>query len=130
MKIYGREYGFRLSVGAAMELATLCPDKKLERMEEIVNAGTIEALDVMCTLAEIESRAYEQAKAFETGESPQPHLTREMARSLDFVQIKQIAKEAMEAFHADGKQTVEVDAEAVKKKEETARNEEQPSGSK
>lgn len=128
MKIYGREYGFRLSVGAAMEIAELCPDKKLEKMEELLNAGTIEALDVMCTIAEIESRAYEQAKAFETGETPQPHLTREMARSLDLRQINQISQEAMEAFHADGKQTVEVDAEASKKKEETAGSEEQPSG--
>ncbi|MBD5102041.1 MAG: hypothetical protein HDT27_04960 [Subdoligranulum sp.] len=129
MKIYGREYRFRLSVSAAMEITAMCPEKKLEKLEALVNKGTIEALDVICTIAEIESRAYEQAKAFETGESPQPHLTREIAQSLDFKQIKQLTKEVMEAFHSDGKQTVEVDAEAAKKKAETAESEEPPSGS-
>ena len=116
MKIYGREYGFRLSVGAAMEIAELCPGKSLERIEEIMNGSTLESLDFICAMAEIESRAYEQARSFETGDTPKTHLTKEMVRSLDFSTITKLSEEVNGAFFADAKPTVEVDADAVKKK--------------
>lgn len=115
MKLYGKEYGFRFSVGAAMEIAKRCPEEKLEKLTDLMNAGTAQSMELLCALAEQCSLAYEQAKAFETGAPPAQHLTQEMARSLDFAQLSALTEEVMSAFSADGKTTVELDE--PKKKE-------------
>lgn len=129
MNIFGREYGFRLSVGAAMEISALCPDKKLENIDKLLVGEPLEIMDKVFEIAEIESRAFEQARAFETGEEIRPHFQKEIGKNLDFAQFTELSQEVQEAFRMDMKPTVEVDPEAAKKKEETAGSEEQPSGS-
>lgn len=116
MKIYGREYGFRFSVAAATEIAQYCPEKKLEKIEDLLNGDAAAAMNFICIMAAIESKAYEQAVAFETGENPKPHLTSDMARSLTMEQFGELSQEVKEAFYGDSKPTVEVDEDAVKKK--------------
>jgi len=86
MKIFGVEYGFRFSVGAAMEIAKRCPEQKLEKLSELLNEGTTQSLDLLCALAEQCSLAYEQARAFEGGEAAPGPPTRGMAASVPFRQ--------------------------------------------
>lgn len=119
MKIFGVEYGFRFSVGAAMEIAKHCPEQRLEKLTDMMNAGTAQSIELLCALAEQCSLAYEQAKAFETGEAPRQHLTQELARSLDFAQLSELMREVMAAFSTDGKTTVEL--EPAKKNEENSK---------
>jgi len=123
MKIFGVEYGFRFSVGAAMEIAKYCPGEKLENLTDLMNEGSAKSIELICKLAEQCSIAFEQAKAFESGEAPRQHLTREMALSLEFGQMGELMKEVMAAFSADGKTTVELASEPAKKNEEDSRAE-------
>lgn len=118
MKLYGREYGFRFSVGAALEMAKLCPNGKIENLTKLLDGANAQSMDAMCALAEQCSLAYEQAKAFETGAQPAQHMTREMALSLDFAQLGALMEEVMAAFYGDAKTTVAV--EESKKKEAAA----------
>lgn len=115
MHAFGTDYGFRFSVGAAMEIAKKCPDGKIENLTQILNGGTAESLDVLCTLAEQASLAYEQAKAFESGESVGRHLTKEMALALDFAQLAKLNEEVTKALGADGTTTVEVEKSKKKR---------------
>ena len=116
MKIYGREYGFRLSVGAAMEIAALCPEGKLEKIDKLLEKDPLESIPFVSKIAEIESKAFEEAIAFEKGNPPRPHFTKEMGLALTMEEFRELTNAAMEAFHGDAKPTVEVDADAVKKK--------------
>lgn len=109
MTVYGTDYGFRFSVGAAMEIAKRCPEQKLEKLSELLNEGTAQSLDLLCALAEQCSLAYEQARAFDGGEAARGHLTREMALSLDFGQMAALSGEVMAAVSADAKTTVETE---------------------
>lgn len=107
MIVHGREVNFRLTVGAQIELCKLCPSGDIGRLGELVGEDkAVQTMQTMAQMAAILSKADAEARAYE-GESVKP-LTYEEALTLDGKEFQVMEKEAMAAFHADSKPTVEV----------------------
>lgn len=106
MIVHGREVNFRLTVGAQIELCKLCPGEDISRLGELVGEDkTVRTLETLAKMAAILSKADADARDYE-GESVKP-LTYEEALTLKGEEFQAMEKEAMAAFHADGKPTVE-----------------------
>lgn len=116
MKIYGRNYGFLFSVGAEQELAGLCPNGELRRLQDVMKGNNQEAIaaaaEVLCVL----SRWHEKAQAYFNPDYEQHPLTRELLDLLPLETFQQLQNEALGSFRRDGAPSVE--AEPPKKKED------------
>lgn len=109
MQIYGREYGFKLTVGASAKIADLCPDGDLSKVGDLMKGRysriTKTGADFICALSE----GYEIALKYERpGYEPHP-LCREMVMSLDPEVFAKVQQAAMEAFARDQKGSVQVE---------------------
>lgn len=120
MLIYGKEYGFRFTVGASIKIAKLCPEGKLENLEAILNAPTAEALESIAKMAVIMNEGYRMQKAFSADvtvpdfDAAGPALTEELILSLDANQMEELTKSLLSVQKNDSKTTVGV-APAKKK---------------
>lgn len=113
MKLFDKEYGFKLTVGASAELAKACPEGDMNRLDEVLDGAYSGTIDGASKFLLALSRGYEQARAFEEiGYKPQP-LTEELIAAMDFDQFAEALREAGAAFRRDGAPTVE--AESAKK---------------
>lgn len=57
--IYGKEYGFMLTAGAAVEIAALCPDGDLDKLSEALNGkDTKETVEKQYRFAKILNDGY------------------------------------------------------------------------
>lgn len=111
MQIYGREVGFRFTVGASAKISDLCPDGDISRLGEVLEGqyGGV-ARDTAAIIAAL-SEGYEQAKAYEVpGYKPQP-LTVEEVLTLRMDGFAQLQQAALTAWMEDSKPTVEVEPE-------------------
>lgn len=119
MEIYGRNYGFRLTVGAACDIAEKCPGGELKNFQQLLVGDAASATEgrtvFLCAL----SRGDEEARSFEEpGYKPAP-LTRALLRSLDISTFGALMAEASEAFKAGLETAVGVKA---KKNEDAVEN--------
>lgn len=111
MKIYGREAGFRFTVGASAKIADLCPDGDITRLGEVLEGQygqvTRDTAAIMAALSE----GYEQARSFEVpGHEPNP-LTVDELFSLRPSEFNALQQAALAAWTEDSKPTVEVEPE-------------------
>lgn len=111
MQIYGREVGFRFTVGASAKISDLCPDGDITRLGEVLEGqyGQVprDTAAIMAALSE----GYEQARSFEVpGYKPQP-LTMEEVLTLRMGEFAQLQQAALTAWAEDSKPTVEVEPE-------------------
>lgn len=107
MELYGKEYGFKMTVGAAIAVAKLCPNGDLTRIEEIVNNGYDSAINMNVKIAAAMSKGYADAMRFETGKE-YPYLTEEMLLTLSPEVLASVIGEAMDNFGNDTATTVAV----------------------
>lgn len=120
MKIYGRDYGFKMTVGASVEISEMCPDGDIKNIGQLLEGRFSQVsrtgAEFICAL----SRGFEAAKSFEEpGYKPAP-LTVELLMTLDQETFTETQLEAMRAFKNDKQGTVE--AEPAKKNEEKSPN--------
>lgn len=118
MELYGKEYGFRLTVGAAAEIAELCPGKDIAQIGELIRnmAGLLNPDKIKIIVAL--SRGYESARKFEDPAYTKKELTAELLESLDLVTYGKCYGEAMNAL-VDGLK-ITVQTEPAKKNEDAA----------
>lgn len=109
MEIYGKEYGFRLTVGAACDIASRCPDGELQKFADLLTGhGLADGTEGRIAFLVALSRGEEEARAFEMpGYRPEP-LTPELLRTLPIVTFNELLAEASEAFGEGLKTTVGV----------------------
>lgn len=113
MELFGKNYGFKLTVGASAELAKACPDGDMHRIGEMLEGAFGGTVDGAASFLLALSRGYEQARSFaEPGYQPAP-LTPELIAAMDFDQFKAAMTEAGEAFRRNN--TPSVGAEPAKK---------------
>lgn len=119
MNIFGHEYGFMFTVQASIELAEICPGKKLENMNQLFEADNpTESMRAAAKMAEILSRGHEQHKKFsDPGYTPNV-LTAEMALALPHGKFAELQKEISKSINS-GKET-EIELEASKKNNDQA----------
>lgn len=116
MNIFGHEYGFALTVGASSEIADLCPDGDLSRISEILSTDSFSSsAKAGAGIAVAMAKAYDEIKKFSGETVDHTPLTVEMVFALTQPEFMAVMGEALSAFGADVKQTVEV--EPSKKKE-------------
>lgn len=111
MKVYGREAGFRFTVGASTKISDLCPDGDITRLGEVLEGQygqvTRDTAAIMAALSE----GYEQARSFEVpGHEPAP-LTVDELLSLRPSEFSALQQAALAAWTEDSKPTVEVEPE-------------------
>lgn len=99
MEIYGKEYGFKLTVGAACEIAERCPGGELKNVRSIITGGGShgETVRQRTELILILNRGYAEAQKFETGESA-PLLTAKLLQTLAPGKFGDVFSAAVEAF--------------------------------
>lgn len=119
MIIYGKDYHFALTVGAAKEISDLCPGGDLDRVGELLTGSYGNAIqataEIICAL----SRGYERKMCFETPGHDYAPLTEEMLLSLDTGTFTALESEALAAFSRDSATTVAVEPEKKRAEPET-----------
>lgn len=112
MRIYGKEYGFRLDVKAQADIAKLCPAGDIRRFNEIFKgAVTAEMFETVARVCVIMSEAYERRQCFEDLEHKFEPLPLDVAMSLDEVEFEQLQNEALARYSKDSTPTVETEPE-------------------
>lgn len=109
MKIGNREYGFRLTVGASIEIARLCPDGDLARIGEAVGKGYGEQATTMAKVIVALNHGYVASEEF-SGRNAHS-LTVENVLSLSPVVFADLSAEALRAFIGDVEGELEVETE-------------------
>ena len=107
MNIKGKEYGFKLTVGASIQIAKLCPNGDLARIAEAVGNGYGQQADTMAKFVEALSNGYAAAEEFEGRKANR--LSYESVLALSPTLFSEVCNEAFKAFGADAKGEIEVE---------------------
>lgn len=119
MIIHGKEREFLLTIGAAAEIAKLCPDEDLNRIGEVLKGNRYGAsMELIAKMICIMSEGYEKNKKFEDPEYQMDPLTPEEIMAIPMTQLAELQAYALAKFKADTKPEVELEES---KKEEGAR---------
>lgn len=111
MQVYGREVGFRFTVGASAQIADLCPEGDIQRLGELLDGQYGQVSRDTAAIVAALSEGYEQARRFEDpAYKPRP-LSAEEVMSLRPAEFMELQKAAMAAWAADKETTVEVEPE-------------------
>lgn len=97
MEIYGKTYGFKLTVGAACEIADRCPGGELRSFRELITGPIAQAYEGRCALMIALNRGFAEARRFETGEET-PLLSEALLRTLAPATFGALFDEASTAF--------------------------------
>ena len=101
MEIYGKQYGFKLTVGAACEIAERCPGGELKNVDfkQMLKGGGShsETIRQRTELIIALNRGWAEAQKFETGEDA-PVLTAELLQTLAPGKFGDVFSAAVEAF--------------------------------
>lgn len=115
MVVLGKDIKFRRSVQANCEIADICPDKDINKFNELINGNYPTAQKAAATFVVALNRAYEDyANYIDPAHEPDPVSIREIMM-LDNEQFNDLFMEALKVFADDGKTTVET--EPLKKTE-------------
>lgn len=109
MKIGNKEYGFRLTVGASVQIAKLCPDGDLARIGEAVGNGYGEQAEAMAKMIVALNGGFVAAEAFEGRDANR--LTYEGVLSLSPATFAELSQEAFRSFIGDADGEIEVKTE-------------------
>ena len=120
MKIYGKDYQFRLTIGASAELSKLCPDGDIAKIQSMLAKDYGTNIAFTAKMAAIMSKGYEMAMRFEAGEHVNEKeitsLTEEMVLALPPKEYYQLQNEVYASFAKDVNTTVETEPEKKNKK--------------
>nr|DAI79767.1 MAG TPA: hypothetical protein [Caudoviricetes sp.] len=128
MQIYGREVGFRFTVGASAKISDLCPGGDITRLGEVLEGSYGKVVRDTAAIIVAMSEGYAAALAFETfGRAdiggdwipPRP-LTVDEVLSLRESKFIQLQQAALAAWTEDSKSTVEVEPEKKESGKEQA----------
>lgn len=127
MEINGREITFKRTIWATFAVAALCPDNDPSKLDEVLRAnfvdGNMAAASFVCLLSEGSER-YKEFEAARRGETYEmrPLTFDEVMNLEDFDTFQSLFIEAVEAWRADAKPTVEGEAPKLKKKSGRAKS--------
>ena len=110
MIIHGREVGFRMTVGATLEIAKLTPHQSIEEISDVLSEATFAGqVELVAAFIAAMSKGDEEARKYETpGYVPHP-LTVPEILSLDMKQLSELQTAAMAAYISDSEKTVETE---------------------
>lgn len=109
MNIFGNEYGFMLTVGASAEIADLCPEGDLKRINEVLQGKFSETINFTAAFIVAMAKGFDDAQRYAGKEVTHPPLTAEMVKALPSDVFKAVQSAAISSFRGDTKTTVEVE---------------------
>lgn len=111
MQVYGREVGFRFTVGASAQISDLCPEGDIQRLGELLDGQYGQVSRDTAAIIVALSQGHEQARRFEDpAYKPRP-LSVEEVMSLRPAEFMELQKAALSAWAADKSTTVEAEPE-------------------
>lgn len=113
MELFGKERGFKMTVGASAEIAKLCPGKRLENLRAVFGNDADDAASLENTAAVVVAlnRGYEQSMKFSDPSYKAEPLSVEQLLSLDMETFRAITSEAVLAMTPHR----EIESEPLKK---------------
>lgn len=108
MQVYGREVGFRFTVGASAQISDLCPDGDIQRLGELLTGQYGQVSRDTAAIIVALSVGYEDARRFEEPSYKPRPLSVQEVMSLRPAEFMELQKAAMAAWAADKATTVEV----------------------
>ena len=115
MKVNGREIKFLRTVNTNFDIADICPDHKLEKMDDLFNDDTVQSLQNMIKFIQLMNKGYEEAKHYEDPSHEINIISEEEMKFMPDAIFSDLFQEAVNAFLGI-KQTVEVEPSKSKKK--------------
>ncbi len=107
MEVLGKERRFKLTIGAAAEIADFCPEGDIGRIGELLGSGsTAKSLRASAKLIAALNRGYEEAEN-PRAEHPDCLTVRDVL-SLDADVFGELLQEAVKAFAEDQKPKTEI----------------------
>lgn len=108
MNIYGKDYGFALTIRAQQRIAELCPGQDIGRMNELFGDGkaTAGSIELSARLCVILSEGYEAKRCFEDLDHKFDPLTMDIVMSLEMDEFEQLQAEAQACYKRDKSPTV------------------------
>lgn len=116
MEINGREIGFLRTVKATSDLAKLCPDGDIERMNELFSKDISTTLEVGAKIIHFLNEGYEMNKHFMDRSYQAQVLGVDEIMYLDDVTFTKLLSSALASLGVGAETTIEV--EEPKKKED------------
>lgn len=113
MKIYNKEVGFALTVGASIEISKLCPDNDITRIDEVLGSDYVRNLETTVKMILLMNKAFVNVEKLEGREADQ--ITEEEVLSLTPRKISEVTQAMMDAFKSDSKGEIEVESKNVEK---------------
>lgn len=108
MKIYNKEVGFALTVGASIEISKLCPDNDITRIDAVLGSDYVKNLETTVEIFLIMNRAFVAVEKMEGREADE--ITREEILTLTPRKLNEVTRSMMAAFKSDSKGEVEVES--------------------
>lgn len=109
MKINGKEYGFKLTVGASVQIAKFCPNNDLARIGEAIGENYVAQAETMANIIFALNNGYAASEEFEGRKANR--LTVEGILSLSPTEFANVAQRAMKSFVNDIDGEIEVESE-------------------
>lgn len=117
MVIHGREITFKRTVLANCEIADLCPNGDIEKIDKVINTKYAESQRAAAAIMAALSKGAEMARKYEEPGYTMRPLTAEEAMLLDNDEFNSLFTEAWNVFTGDAEVTVEAEAPKVKNAE-------------
>ena len=109
MKIGNKEYGFRLTTGASVEIAKLCPNEDLLKIGDAIGNGYGRQAEAMARMIVALNEGFVAFEKFEGREANR--LTYEHLMSMSPAQFAEVSRNAIKAFTGDIDGEIEVESE-------------------
>lgn len=107
MIVHGKDIRFALTVGTSAEIAKLCPGGDLNRIGELFGDNYAKTLDVAARFCVALNRGYIALMRFQEPDLKCDVLDLDEIGAMEPADFQQLQKEALEAFKADTKGSVE-----------------------
>lgn len=117
MKIRGKEIKFLRTVKATSDIASLCPEKNIERIEELFNGDLPTTLETGAYIIHYLNEGYEMNKHFDDPSYEPNILSVEEIMYLDDTTYTDLIRSAMDGMKNGAETTIEVEESKKKEKE-------------
>ena len=115
MKVRGREIKFLRTVKATADIAKLCPDGNIERIEELFNGDLSTTLETGAKLISYLNEGYEMNRHLDDPSYEPNVLTVEEIMYLDDKTFTELMQSAMKGMSEGTEQLVEIESKKGKK---------------
>lgn len=109
MIVHDKDRRFKLTVGASMKIAELCPDGDMNRLKEVLTGSYASIMKNVVAIILALQAGYEDAKAYDDPTYTPDYMTEEEIATLEPADFQRLETEAIAAYVADSKPTVEVE---------------------